>query len=155
MLVLYTFLYNIKQVGVYSVPWLALQYHKGRAKFFTPQLFYMESLLYIYRMFKCLTKLIYKDLHPLNEAVVRITKNKWFDFALGIQTYPSGKFKVLRIRKVNGENVIDVEVKIISKGKGSHLIDESVQFFIPKSELIERLYLIGIRNYKLGTVKIK
>ena len=106
-------------------------------------------------MIKCLTKLIYKDLHPLNDAVVRITKNKWFDFALGIQTYPSGKFKVLRIRKVNGENVIDVEVKIISKGKGSHLIDESVQFFIPKSELIERLYLIGIRNYKLGKVKIK
>ena len=106
-------------------------------------------------MFKCLTKLIYKDLHPLNDAVVRITKNKWFDFALGIQTYPSGKFKVLRIRKVNGENVVDVEVKIISKGKGGHLVDESVQFFIPKSELIERLYLIGIRNYKLGKVKIK
>lgn len=106
-------------------------------------------------MFKCLTKYLYKDLHPLNEAAIRICKNKWFDFAKDIHTYPSGKFKVLRMRKVNGENVIDVSVKITSKGKGSHLVDESIQFFVPKSELIERLYLIGIRNYKLGTVKIK
>ncbi len=54
------------------------------------------------------------------------------------------------MRKVDGENIVDVSVKITSKGKGSHLIDESVQFFIPKSDLIDRLYLIGIRNYKLG-----
>jgi hypothetical protein len=106
-------------------------------------------------MFKFITTLLHKDLHPLNEAAVRITRNKWFDFASGIQTYPSGKFKVIRMRKVDGENVVDVEVKITSKDKSPEKVDESIQFFIPKSELIERLYLIGIKNYKLGTVKMK
>jgi hypothetical protein len=106
-------------------------------------------------MFKFITTLLHKDLHPLNEAAVRITKNKWFDFARDIQTYPSGKFKVIRMRMVDGENVVDVEVKITSKDRSPNKVDESIQFFIPKSELIERLHLIGIKNYKLGTVKMK
>ena len=63
-------------------------------------------------MFKRLTNLFQRDLHPLNEAVVRLTKNKWYTFAEGKTSCASGEFRVVRLRSVNGEDVIDVEIRL-------------------------------------------
>ncbi len=109
-------------------------------------------------------KFIYKDLHPLNEAVVRLTKNKWYTFAEGKTSCATGKFRVIRLRSVEGEDVVDVEIKLLKdepKYKDSTLEqweksrNRTIKYYIPKSDLIDRLRLVGIRNYKLGNIKIK
>ena len=125
----------------------------------------LKKLSYLCGMiYNKILKLIHKDLHPLNEAVVRLTKNKWYTFAEGKTSCPSGKFRVVLLRSVNGQNVVDVEIRLIqdepkhkkiTEEKRLQVRDSSIRYYIPQSDLIERLRLVGIRNYKIGNIKIK
>ena len=125
----------------------------------------LKKLSYLCGMiYNKILKLIHKDLHPLNEAVIRLTRNKWYTFAEGKTSCATGKFRVVRLRSVNGEDVVDVEIKLIKdepKYKDSTIEqweksrNRTIKYYIPKSDLIDRLRLVGIRNYKLGNIKIK
>lgn len=130
--------------------------------FFIMRFGHMESLTYICGMIKDkILKFIYKDLHPLNEAAVRLTKNKWYDFAKGKTSCASGKFKLVRMRKSSeGETIVDVEIRLIqdercSKDKLNEIRNRTINYYIPKSDLINMLILVGIKEYKLGNIKIK
>jgi len=55
---------------------------------------------------------------------------------------------------------VDVEIKLIQdencpKENLNEIRNRTINYYIPKSDLINMLILVGIKEYKLGNIKIK
>jgi len=110
-----------------------------------------------------LLKLIHKDLHPLNGVSVRLMGNKWFPFAEDMEQCVSGNFKLIRVRTENDKILVDIAVRILRDQPTIKLMTEEenlrfregrIKCYVKSSDLSIRLRLIGIKNYKIGKIKI-
>jgi len=118
----------------------------------------MESLTYI-----CGMKLFNRHIHPLSQAVMKITKDKTYPFAQEKTSCTNGYCKVTKVRKIDNKCLVDVEVILTTdENPKFHKTEQgriksretSIRYDIKSSELRTYLKIVGISEFKVGKIKI-
>jgi hypothetical protein len=101
--------------------------------------------------------------HPLNEAIMRLTMNKTFDFAKGKRSVVNGHCMVKGVRCDMGVNYVDVYVKITQDEPKRYYKTEwrrrrfrqaNIRYYIGHSELSQIIRMVGMRSFRVGNITL-
>ena len=101
--------------------------------------------------------------HPLNEAIMRLTMNKTFDFAKGKRSVVNGHCMVKGVRQDMGVNYVDVLVKITqdepkryykSERRRKRFRKANIRYYIGHSELTHTIRMVGMKSFRVGNITL-
>lgn len=119
----------------------------------------MRKILTFIKSLFCKTDIV----HPLNDAIMRLTMNKTFDFAKGKRSVVNGYCMVKGVRQDMGVNYVDVLVKITqdepkryykSEWRRKRFRKANIKYYITHSELSHTVRMVGMKSFRVGNITL-
>jgi hypothetical protein len=119
----------------------------------------MRKILTFIKKLFCKTDIV----HPLNDAIMRLTMNKTFDFAKGKRSVVNGYCMVKGVRQDMGVNYVDVLVKITQDEPKRYYKSEwrrrkfrkaNIKYYIKHSELSHTVRMVGMKTFRIGNITL-